>query len=249
MTKIDNLTLLSGESILCDGKFSVKQPKISDIAKIGELNFYNCLGAFFISINNIKDEQIKNKYKDLNKIAFLAIIIATNIDFLKSINTILKCTLDNYVLSINPDTFQLELIRNINEKIEVILITDEIWNELCNIFIQIFCLPSNQNIVEENKNSKLSEIKAKLAAGRAKAQEIKNKKENVKNTEGLLDNYISVVSIGAHIPLTTIVKEYTIYQLIDQVKRLNKSEEYDLSVRAAMFGSDKPIVSWTDKLD
>lgn len=245
--KIDKLTLLSGAPIDCDDTFIIKQPTIYEIGSIGEKQFFEYLGMLFITIDNVQDETIKEKYGQLSKMNFLALLILSSVEILKNINIIFIHILDGYLLTINPKNLKLELIRkNEDEKIDTIVLTDELWDKMCDIVTQIFCIPPQKKKENKKPTSKLEEIKAKLSRGKDKVQEIKRKKTE---NDGMLDNYVSAVAIGAHIPITTIFKEYTMYQLIDQIKRLNRYNEYDLSIRAAMVGSKEKIKYYTDKLE
>lgn len=244
--KIDNFSLLCGTPIIFD-EIIVKQPTLYEIATIGEEKFFSYLNIFFLEPEDLKDSELVEKYKNLSKTKFLTALILSDINFLYEINSIFMITLDNYLLTINPETIELELVKSEGESIKSIILNDEKLNNICEIFIKIFCLPPIKR-EKKKKKTKLEEIQEKLEKSRKTISKIKEKKYE-SNNKSNFSNYVSVVSIGNHIPISTIIKEYTVYQLINQLRRFDKYSEFNIQIKAALAGAKQEIISWTESLE
>ena len=77
----------------------------------------------------------------------------------------------------------------------------------------------------------------KFYSYRKKLQEKKDQKD--KKQESLLSQYLTILSIGIHIDINTLA-EYSIYQLLNSVERLQKKITYDMNLQARMAGAKDP---------
>lgn len=131
------------------------------------------------------------------------------------------------------------------------LVGKKVINE--NNFTQIIQIIKDQNFVKEREEKYLTkkerEYKEKLAEIKAKYKEYVNATERDKSSD-ILDIASAVSAKHPSLNLINIYK-LTIYQLIDQFKRINAIDDYFISVDSLLAGADSKEIKlshWSNKL-
>lgn len=241
--KIDEFTLFSGSPITYK-TLTFNQPKLLEIGKIGEKTFYECISYFLINKN-----KLSNKISDLKQlekisnIKFIILLILQDPEILKKMNYIFSITTGKIMIIDSIDeSINLKLVGNTKE--DCFIVEEEDWSEIISIIKQIFCIA--EEVKYNTKKSRMAQmIEEKLKAAREKIDEQKSKGNKL-----LLGQYCSILSVGSGILVTDIIENYTIYQLMYQLKRFSRYEQYHIQINAMVHGAKiDNLVSWYDSLD
>lgn len=241
--KIDEFTLLGGSPIVYKN-LTFNQPKLSQISKIGEKTFYEYISYFLINKNKLSNKI--SELKQLEKISdvkFIILLILQEPEILKRMNCIFSMLMEKTMIIDSTDTsVNLKLVGNSEE--ECFVIEDEDWTEIVSIIKQIFGV--SEQVKYNTKKSRMAQmIEDKLRSAREKIDAQKSKGNKL-----LLGQYCSILSIGSGILITDIINNYTIYQLMYQLQRFNKYEQYHIQLNAMVHGAKiDNLVSWYDSLD
>lgn len=241
--KIDRFMLFSGSPIIYK-TLTFRQPKLSEIGKIGEKTFYECISYFLINKN-----KLSNKISDLKQlekisnIKFIILLILQDPEILKKMNYIFSITTGRTMIIDSIDeSINLKLVDNTKE--DCFIIEEEDWSEIISIIKQIFCI--TEEVKYNTKKSRMAQIiEERLKAAREKIDTQKSKGNKL-----VLDEYCSILSVGSGIPVTYIMDNYTLYLLMYQLRRFSKYEQYHIQINAMVHGAKiDNLVSWYDSLD
>lgn len=218
----------------------IHQPKIREIAYLGEKDFFSAIGLICIdkdSISELKD----NKEAD-NFTVFLSMLDLVPENKL-NIENVFRILFTEF----NDFEFTKESIIFKSENREKIITTNEIFLELQQYCGEIFCIKSNLNAEQSYnpQNDKAKEIRDKIMASRQKVHKQKANKE--KNSGLILDSYVSSISVGMGIDLEKVC-EYTVYQVYDLVERMVLKEQFFFGVFGSMISGEQNAENWTKEL-
>jgi len=229
--KIDNLKLMSGVPIYIEELgFSINQPKIKDIALLGETQFYQSLSYFLISKDKLNiDVEISdfdlfmyfiNQEQSIQKsIADIFTLIIDGIDSIKFYDTFIIVNAFGHECIIDEPKFLI-----IKESL-----------------IQIFCLQSQVTGDLNPANKKAREIAEKLR----KRKERLAGAESQKNSD-IFSHLISTLTIGTNNLSIEDCLGLTIYQIHNLIKRYTLYEQYNMQIQALLQGAkDIELVEWT----
>jgi len=229
--KIDNLKLMSGVPIYIEELgFSINQPKIKDIALLGETQFYQSLSYFLISKDKLNiDVEISdfdlfmyfiNQEQSIQKsIADIFTLIIDGIDSIKFYDTFIIVNAFGHECIIDEPKFLI-----IKESL-----------------IQIFCLQSQVTGDLNPANKKAREIAEKLR----KRKERLAGAESQKNSD-IFSHFISTLTIGTNNLSIEDCLGLTIYQIHNLIKRYTLYEQYNMQIQALLQGAkDIELVEWT----
>ena len=225
--KIDTLTLESGADILIkEFNLIMNQPLLIELAILGEDNYRDALAtlnfdrASFIGKLDMAEEEI------MSVSDFEWIITILRIHDAKRINIqiFLEMCFKNYNIKLDLEQGKI-IFTNKNNDNNVIKVTSLNYQILKDYINKIFYMEQKDES-SFNTDSPLGErIAKKIAEGRKKV----NAKSGQKH---VLTNAISSLAVELKLPLTTVYKEFTLYQFYTQLKRQRK---YDASENALRF--------------
>lgn len=233
---LNKLLLLSGQDLpFVGGKTVIHQPKLKDIALIGQNIFY--LGSNFLCFSKDKLEE-----KDKNNL-----INQTNFDILMSIInsqakvTELSITAAELMLSLIFPDYQLKVLPNLLLLTKVLqdgtkeqcIINNDNFEEFKSIISEMFCL-SAQNSDYNPANKKAEEIANKL---RNRRKVINKKSEGSEGQINVLYHYVLILTLGNHHTIQQLM-EYTVYQLFNEFNKFEKKYSYDIWLRAKLAGAE-----------
>ena len=226
---MNNLLLLSGNDIPFEqAKIVIHQPKIKEIAFIGQKVFFTGCQYLNFSKNKLNQED-RIRLENFNDFEVLMTIIRNkNNNVGIWIQMILFLLFPEYKVAILPNSF---LLSKDNQQY---IIDQNNFIQFKNIVNKIFCL---QELLGKSKyNPKGPQARAivqKLQQRHKKLAQLKGKNGQQVN---IISLYISILSVGEHKDMNTLLN-YTIYQLFDQFRRFRMKEEYDLYTQAKMAGA------------
>jgi hypothetical protein len=245
MEKLDDFLLFSGAPIQFKD-LKIYQPRLIQIGELGEKHFYECVSYLLVDkdqmLSNSKDEELKK----LNNIQFLILLIIQQPEVLINMNKVCNILFKRMLFIDRTETDILLKLVDIENKTEFIFQTDEDWAEVVDVVRQILCFKREEKKEATKPQSRLAQIRAKLKAGRDKVQQIKNKGK----PQQFLTHYCSILATGQGIPLNEIIQQYTLIQLMNQMKRFQRYEEYKSQYQAMLQGAKiKKLTDWTGDLD
>lgn len=245
LTMINAFTIWSGIDIpFADTGYSIHQPRMIEIAEIGEEDFFQFVNLFSISKDNftkseeIADEELflymyhsvvqgEDKEMEAKAVKFLLLLFPSF--------TVGVFHEYNIFLIIDPDDFSKGFltINHIN------------FPALRDIVRQIFFLGETTLEEEYNpSNEQARTIAEKLKRGKKIASSQNGSSEEDKN---FLLRYCSVLSVGLKLDMN-IVLNYTFPQLRDTINRYHLHQNFDIGVLFKTVGSKEELENWEKRL-
>lgn len=230
------LALMTGIDIpIPECQVTIHQPKIREIALIGESNYHVGAASFCIDKSMMNEDE--NVLKDLNNFHIFMTIMSQpeTKDKKEAVQQLAQIIFPEHKFTITPQSILLLDSENQSK-----IIDSSNFDALQNIIRDMFCLRSASQEDFNPVSDKAREIAEKLKRGRQKIAE----ERNLENGSSII-NYTSALSIGLHIPLQQIC-ELTIYQLYDLVQRYMLYISWDLDLRSRLAGGkpDKEVENW-----
>ena len=224
------LALMCGTNIpIPECQIIVHQPKIEEIALIGEEDFFS--GAQLLCLNKAMFIQDKNLLVTTTNFQIFMMIMSEKTAKQKKEAVKKICTLlfPDYQVIFTPNNFLLQP----NEGTESIIIDENNFDQLQEILRLVFCTadgPMDQQTFNP-VNNKAKQIADKIMAGRKKVAELKGA-TNV----SVFSQYLSMLTIGLHISTIELMK-LTMFQLYDLVERFMLYTNWDIDLRSRLAGA------------
>jgi len=225
----NELLLLSGNDIpFAQARINVHQPKIKEIAFIGEEAFH--LGVQFLNFSkdtlSIQDKTVLKDKSDFE--IFMA--IANNKDSKKfKTNAILVLNLlfPDYQIKFSPEGIFFK-----KEEFES-GITDFNFDIFKDILSNIFCLKHRD--LDNDKYNPADDRAKKIAEKFNKAKQRKNK--NISSEKiAIFSRYVSILAIGLKKDMNELMN-YTVYQLFDEYHRFKLKQDFDMYIKMKLAGA------------
>lgn len=233
---IDELLLNSGMDIpFPEAQTSIRQPKLKDIALVGEKYFYNGCELLNFSKNKIASQDKVDLEGVSNFEILMSIVTDKNV---KSRQTkanffmMLALLFPEYRVLYNGK--DLILVHQDDEEDKHYINKDNFEN-----FQVIIREMFNLNDHKENApiynpgGNRAQQIAEKLMKGRQKAAEQKGENNQKVN---ILSRYASILAIGNHLDFNDVMN-YTVYQLYDQFQRFELKQQNEFYLQAKMAGA------------
>ena len=228
------LALMCGTDIPVPSlKGVVHQPKIKEIALMGESDFFIAVQCF--NINKDLISQDKTLIQNTNNFQIFMTIMSEKEAKDK------KIAVQSLLTLLFPKHHALFTPRSIILQGEQSLTVDESnFEELQSILKEIFCV-SNKNNQQAGFNpadEKAKEIAEKLMRGRKKVAEL-----NGSANASIFSQYLSILTVGLSSMSLQELMDLTMFQLYDLVERYQLYISWDIDIRSRLAGAkpdDKP---------
>ena len=224
------LALMCGSEVpIPSCQLIVHQPKLEEIALIGEKTFFS--GAQTLCLHKTMFIEDKNLLLTTTNFQIFMMIMQEKqaADKKEAVKQVLTLLFPSYKIYFTPNS----LIFHQEEKEEQQIIDSNNFEEFQDILRKIFCMqdgPMDQQTFNP-ANDRAKQIADKLMAGRKKVAELKG----TSNTS-VFTQYISMLTIGLHIsPLES--KQFTMFQLYDLVERFMLWINWDIDLRSRLAGA------------
>ena len=250
--EIDKLTLITGQSIIIGRPvISLYQPTLKELGSLGQTNFYSAavLLAYPKKVIKLTDESMLEYATDFD----IIMTMLRQMDDMSKLNaniTLLLMSLlfKDYSIKVAGNMLLLE-----REGEKQIIINSENYEPIKQAIIQMFCLEdimgTTNTEIKDTDGPMVRRIKEKFKKRHEILAKQKGGKSNTEND--LLSRYMSIVSIGLHLPLTEL-SDYTVYQLFDGYKRAQLKDSFDFYIqRVTSFGcvkKEEKVVNWQKNL-
>ena len=223
------LALMCGIDIpIPDCQLVIHQPKIKDIAYLGEKEFFT--GVQSICINKHMIVQDKALLENSNNFQIYMKIMSEKetADKKMAVQQIMPLFFPNHKLMITPKSFVLKEDKN------MIMIDENNFEYLQEAISTICCLrsgPEGQDSFNP-ADARAAEIAKKLMKGRQKVAEQKGETDS-----SIFSQYLSTLTIGLNSMSLQDLMNLTIYQLYDLIERYGLYTSWDIDVRSRLAGA------------
>jgi hypothetical protein len=248
--KVDSLTLMAGAPIAVDEYgVIIHQPKIKDIALIGESRFFNSIYVFrlnkktfleTITKNKITEEviEITNLFYDKTEEEIMLFVLLNQIDLHEPVQQIFEIMFENLE---KISFFENHIYLSFANGHEIVINSNNFYI-IKDIINQIFFFEESSS--EFNPAAGAAEfIVKKLEERRRKLNQANSEKQ--KENKDVIADYLSILAIGSNNFSMQDLLNMTIYQLFKLMKKYIKYEEYQMQIKALMAGAeDIELVDW-----
>ena len=205
------------------------QPSISEIAFIGEADFFIGVQALCLYKSMfIEDKTLSDDITNFQ--IFMTIMMDKESKKQKNaVNMVLKLCFPEYKVLITPNS----LIFN-KEGQSGIIVDEKNFESLQDILRKIFCMkdgPMDQQAFNPG-NAKAQEIAKKLMRGRDRIAA-----ERGGSNSSVFSQYISILTVGLSSMSMQDLTKLTMFQLYDLIDRYNLYVKWDLDIRARLAGA------------
>lgn len=241
----NDLLYLSGNDIpFAAARINITQPKIKDIALLGENNFY--AGVEFLKFDKdiLSDEDKIKLENHSNFDVLIAIMNEQNITIQQQkiqLTMVLALLFPLHSIEIKSDCISLE---KDNEEFRIDRTNFE---EFKSIIKHMFCLDGEDSNDDYNPSGAMAkQIAEKLKKRR---QKISQAKDGDNKRISILEKYVSILTVGEQKDMNSILN-YTVYQLFDELKRYQLKLAWDINLQARMVGAQdlKDAEDWMKDL-
>ena len=212
---------------------TLHQPKIKEIAFLGESEFFVAVQCLNINRNMIKQD--KNLLQNTNNFQIFMTIMSEPEAKEKKEATkqLLSLLFPNHKAIFSPRSLMLQ-------GDHLITIDEHNFEILQAIITQVFCL---NNTVSQQQgfnpaNEKAREIAEKLMKGRQKVAELKGSDKS-----SIFSQYLSILAVGLQSMSLQDLMDLTMFQLYDLVERYQLYISWDIDIRSRLAGGkpdDRP---------
>lgn len=238
------LALMCGTDIPIEQcQLTVHQPRIKEIAFLGEQTFNTGLQTLCINKNMIPKDKIV--LENINNFQiFMKVMTEKNKELIgkqQAVKDLCSLFVPKYKVSFTPFSMMF-----IGEG-QSIVIDENNFDFFQDTISSICCLKSNPNGLQEFNpaDEKAREIAEKLMRGRQRVAAQKSE-----NTSSVLTQYLSILTIGIHSMSLEDCLNLTLFQLYDLLERFKKYINWDIDIRSRLAGAkgDKPLENWMDNI-
>lgn len=215
----------------------VHQPKIKEIAFIGETEFFTGAQCLCINKNILMDDSIP---EDTNNFQIFMMIMADKetADKKQAVLQTLTLLFPNAKILFTPRAMIIQ-----QDGQESVLVDEQNFEFLQKLLEKIFCFDSKKNKEESYNpaNAKAKEIADKLMKGRKKVAEL-----NGSANASIFSQYLSTLTVGLNSMSLEDCMNLTMYQLYDLIERYSLYINWDIDIRGKLAGakSDKKVDNW-----
>lgn len=247
----NQLLLLSGQDIpFPEARVTIHQPRLREIALIGENAFYS--GAGFLDFSkDLLDAQDKIRLENLNDFdIFMSIILSPEKVTRKSIENaflVLSLLFPLYTLEVRNQGI---ILKKDNQEYSINKATFHTFKE---ILSQMFCLRTGSAASDAQQYRPAGDMAQRIADKLKKRHQTLNKLAAEKDGDKeltILSKYLSILAIGQQKDLNSLMN-YTVYQLLEEFQRFQLKMQWDAYVQAKLAGASDldEVDHWTIDLN
>lgn len=229
------LALMCGTDIpIPQLELTFHQPRIKEIAFLGESNFF--IGVQCLNINRSMIKQDKNLLLNTNNFQIFMTIMSEPEakDKKDATKQLLSLIFPNYKAMFTPRSLMLQGEYN------TVTIDENNFDLLQRLVVPVFCLDNAASQQQGfNPGNELAEkIAEKLMRGRQRVAEIKGS-----DKASIFSQYLSILTVGLHSMSLQDLMNLTMFQLYDLVERYQLYINWDIDIRSRLAGAkpdDRP---------
>lgn len=239
---LDDLLLLSGNDIpFIEAQITIHQPRIKEIAYIGEEAFLTGWQFLDFSKNFLSSEDSLNLDDKTNFDILIAILRERNAVMQKNkdcVMMVLALMFPEYSISFSKRGIELKKENDIH------YINNDNFEAFKIILKKMFSFGNKDDNVNDFNPS--GDMANKIAEKLRERHKILAEKNNDKNKKiDIISRYVSILAVGQRKDINSLMS-YTVYQLFDEFERYQLKLIYDLNTQAKLAGAKdlKEIDDW-----
>ena len=229
------LALMCGSDIpIPEIQAAVHQPKMKEIALIGEADFFVAIQCLNVDKNLLRQD--KTLLQNTSNFQIFMTIMSEKETKDKKLATqqLLSLLFPNHNIMFTPRSILLQGKENSST------IDDSNFEFLQEILKQVFCVSNknNQQAGFNPANEKAREIAEKLMRGRQRVAE-----QNGSANASIFSQYLSILTVGLSSMSLQELMDLTMYQLYDLIERYQLYISWDIDIRSRLAGAkpdDRP---------
>ena len=222
------LALMCGADIpVPECQLTVHQPRISEIALIGEADFFTAIQTLCIQKNMITQGETLLTNTNNFQIFMTIMQEKETIDKKEAVKQLFPLIFPQYKTSITPRSIILSLDN------QIITIDEKNFDALQKVLIDIFCIKTGPMETQAFNpgDKRAQEIANKLMRARQRVAAQKGDGEN-----SIFSQYISVITVGLESMSLYDCEKLTMFQLFDLIERYSLYVNWDLDIRSRLAG-------------
>lgn len=222
------LALMCGTDIpVPECQLVIHQPRIKEIALIGEKDFFAGIQCLCISKQMFSQDESLLQNTSNFQIFMTVMQEKEAIDKKLAVQQLFTILFPQYKVMITPRSIVF------SQESGTIMIDEKNFEFLQNSLSQICCLRSGANNQQSYNPSdkKAREIAEKLMKGRQKIAAEKGE-DNI----SIFSQYLSILTVGLHSMSLQNLMDLTIYQMYDLIERYSLYMNWDIDVRSRLAG-------------
>lgn len=232
MKKIDPLKLMAGVPIFIEEiNLNINQPKIRDIAVLGEIQFYQSLSYFLMTKDKLKIDA------DISDFDLFMKIINQENSIQKDVSDIFILVIDGLQSIKFYDTFII-----INILGQECIIDEPKFSLIKETLVEVFCLDNKEVAEDLNPANK----QARDIAEKIKKRRLQLSTDNKGKNDQIFAHLVSVLSTGSNNFNLEDCLNLTVYQILNLIKRYFLYDEHHKQIQALLQGAkDIELAEWT----
>ena len=222
------LALIAGIDIpIPELQLTIHQPKIKEIALIGDSDFFT--GVQCLNINKNMLVQGETLLEDTNNFQIFMMMMTEKeaADKKAAVLQLFQLIFPKYQVMFTPRSMIVKVDDN------TIMVDENNFQYLQEVIREMFCLNSSSNDIHNFNpgDAKAKEIADKLMRARQRVQAQRNEKDG-----SIFVQYVSAVTIGVSSMSLQDCLDLTMYQLFDLVERYSLYMNWDLDIKSRLAG-------------
>lgn len=243
---IDRLLLQTGSDVpFPEAQVTIHNPKMAEIAFIGENSFHRGCQILNFSMDNLSLEDNIDLEGKTDFDIFMSMICDSEYrQYSVNAKMVLTLLFPDYMINFSLED-GIELKKASNEYITHI--NRHNYNTFKEILVSLFCL----NEFGGNKSYDPIDERAKRIAEKLKKRHKKEDidEEKLNQDVHIFDRYISILTVGQKKNVNDF-NNYTVYQLLDEMNRFQLKQSFDMYIKAKMAGAQdlQEVDNWMDDI-
>lgn len=228
------LALMCGTEIpVPELQTTIHQPRIKEIALIGEQDFFVAIQCLSINRDQLRQDNLVLQNASNFQIFMTIMLEKETKDKKDAVKALLTLMFPKYNVLFTPRSIMLQGENSI-------MIDENNFEALQNISKQIFCV-NNKNNQEQGfnpANEAAKRIADKLMRGRQRVAEL-----NGQANASIFSQYLSTLTVGLSSMSLQELMDLTMFQLFDLVERYQLYIGWDIDIKSRLAGAkpdDKP---------
>ena len=229
------LALMCGSDIpVPEIQATIHQPKIKEIALIGEADFFVAVQCLNIDKNLLSQDKTLLQHTNNFQIFMTIMSEKEARDKKKATQQLLQLLFPNYSVLFTPRSIMLQGKEN------SMIIDENNFEVFQTLLKQIFCVSNtnNQQTGFNPADDKAREIAEKLMRGRQRVAEL-----NGSANASIFTQYLSILTVGLSSMSINDLMELTMFQIYDLIERYQLYISWDIDIRSRLAGAkpdDRP---------
>lgn len=228
------LALMCGTEIpVPELQTTIHQPRIKEIALIGEQDFFVAIQCLSINRDQLRQDNLVLQNASNFQIFMTIMLEKETKDKKDAVKALLTLMFPKYNILFTPRSIMLQGENSI-------MIDENNFEALQNISKQIFCV-NNKNNQEQGfnpANEAAKRIAEKLMRGRQRVAEL-----NGQANASIFSQYLSTLTVGLSSMSLQELMDLTMFQLFDLIERYQLYISWDIDIKSRLAGAkpdDKP---------